>query len=129
MFLGVHKFAPNLAINGDMGWVSSQTRRFINIMKYWNRLIKMHHSRLTKGVFLWDKSCNAPNWCFDVKEILESISLTNIYVNVSYANITQIRNKLIHLYENGWREQVYLSPKLRTYSVFKTQFCTENYMF
>ena len=128
MFLAVHKFAPNLAINGDMGWVSSQTRRFINIMKYWNRLIKMHHSRLTKRVFLWDKSCNAPNWCFDVKEILESISLTNIYVNVSYANITQIRNKLIHLYENGWREQVYLSPKLRTYSVFKTQFCTENYL-
>ncbi len=25
-FLGTHRFSPNLAINGDMGWSSSQTR-------------------------------------------------------------------------------------------------------
>ena len=25
-FLGTHRFSPNLAINGDMGWLSSQTR-------------------------------------------------------------------------------------------------------
>ncbi len=25
-FLGNHRFSPNLAINGDMGWSSSQTK-------------------------------------------------------------------------------------------------------
>ncbi len=26
-YLGVHKFASNIAINGDVGWISSSVRR------------------------------------------------------------------------------------------------------
>jgi hypothetical protein len=53
-YLGVHKFAPNLAINGDVAWVSSSVRRKLEMLRYWNRLIYMASERLTKKVFLWD---------------------------------------------------------------------------
>ncbi len=36
--LGVHIFAPNLAINADMGWYMSITRRRVDMLRYWNRL-------------------------------------------------------------------------------------------
>jgi hypothetical protein len=43
-YLGVHTFAPNLAINGDMGWLGSDTRRKVNMIRFWNRLISMDDS-------------------------------------------------------------------------------------
>jgi hypothetical protein len=42
----VHKFAPNLAINGDVGWLPSKERRWCNILRYWNRLMDMDNTRL-----------------------------------------------------------------------------------
>ncbi len=50
MFLGVHKFAPNLSINADMGWISSEIRRHTEILIMWNCLVKMEDNRLTKKV-------------------------------------------------------------------------------
>ena len=53
-FLGVHRFAPKLAINGDMGWLPTKERRWFNILRYWNRLVNMDEVRICKKVFLWD---------------------------------------------------------------------------
>ena len=47
-YSGVHKFASNHAIQGDIAWINCNTRWSINIVRYWNRLIKMENSRLTK---------------------------------------------------------------------------------
>ena len=55
-YLGVHPKAPLLAITGAMGWVDPQVRRHVNIIRLWNRLLKMEDSRLTKKIFLWDHS-------------------------------------------------------------------------
>ena len=59
LFLGVHKFTSNLAINGDMGWVSSKIRRYLCILRFYNRLINMQEDRLAKKVFNRDKN-NVP---------------------------------------------------------------------
>ena len=66
--IGVHKFAPNLAINGDMGWVSSGNRRNIEMFRYWNRIIKMDPNRITKKVFTWDfvKRRSVWSWNSDI---------------------------------------------------------------
>ena len=40
-FMGVHKFAPNLSVIGDMGWWPSNIRRKISMLKLWNRLLNM----------------------------------------------------------------------------------------
>ena len=50
-FLGVHKFSPTCGVQGDMGWLSRKYRRYIIILKFWNRFIKMDDSRLTKMYF------------------------------------------------------------------------------
>ncbi len=54
IFLGVHRYAPLLAIDGDKGWSSCDTRRKVAMFRYWNRLIDVDDSRLRKIVFKWD---------------------------------------------------------------------------
>ncbi len=54
IFLGVHRYVPLPAIDGDMGWSSCDTRRKVAMFKHWIRLIDMDDSRLPKIVFKWD---------------------------------------------------------------------------
>ena len=46
-FLGVHRFTPKLALEGDMGWLSSRYRRWLSMLRLWNRLVKLADDRLT----------------------------------------------------------------------------------
>ena len=49
-FLGVHKFAPTLAINGEVGWVNAKERRWCNMIRYWNKRISMDDTRIQLGL-------------------------------------------------------------------------------
>ena len=51
VFLGVHKFAANNVLHGDMGWLPTKIRHKISMLRYWNRLIKMDNDRLTRIIF------------------------------------------------------------------------------
>ncbi len=73
LFLGVHKFAPNLLINADMGWIPSKIRRHTEILRMWNRLVKMEDNRLTKKVFFWDKTFSQFSWCSDIHNIFNEL--------------------------------------------------------
>ena len=71
-FLGVHRFAPKLAINGDVGWMPTRERRWYNMARYWNRLVNMDDNRICKKVFLWDYMICRNNWSAEVKDISEN---------------------------------------------------------
>ena len=49
-FLGVHKFAPTAAVQGDMGWMSIKFHRYIDMLRFWNRMLKMDNTRLVMGL-------------------------------------------------------------------------------
>ena len=84
-FLGVHKFTPNLAIQGDMGWDSSNLRQRLNVLRLWCRFIMMPASRLTKRIFLWDyelSMCGYDNWSSSVKTLLQETGQSVLYENI-----------------------------------------------
>ena len=54
IFLGVHKFAPTLGLEGDLSWLSIRYRLWINMLRMWNRFVILPQSRLTKHVFMND---------------------------------------------------------------------------
>ena len=74
MFLGVHRFAPNLAINGDMGCRSAYTKRRICMLRLWNKLCCMDNDRLCKKVFDWDYDICKYNWTRDVKKYFPALT-------------------------------------------------------
>ena len=53
-FLGVHSKTPLHVLQGDVGWLKPKYRIYLNILKNYNRLIKMDHERLTYRIFEHD---------------------------------------------------------------------------
>ncbi len=52
-FMGIGKYAPNLAVNGDMGWKPPIVRQWERILCQWNRCAIMDDGSLNKKVFRW----------------------------------------------------------------------------
>jgi len=127
-YLGVHKFAPNLGINGDMGWVTRDICRKIDMIKFWNRLICTDNNRLLKKVFSWDKRLCKKNWSSEIKAICNSIDLITNYNECLYINPNLVKDRLCSLFYNQWKSEVLVTPKLRFYDIFKTNYEPENYV-
>ena len=68
VFLGVHKFAANQMLDGDMGWYPSKLRRKISMLRLWNRLLKMNNIRLPKLIFEREFQLNG-KWCQTIRNI------------------------------------------------------------
>ncbi len=48
------------------------------MIRFWNKIINMNESRLTKKIFNWDYNL-CKSWCLEIKQILHSASLQHIY--------------------------------------------------
>ena len=127
-YMGVHKFAPNLAITGDMGWIPSCIRRKINVLKLWNKLLGLDDTRLTKQIFYWDYSNSYLSWCSDVKRIFQEVSMVHCYQNLLRCDITSAKEILLSQFFEKWVHDCTTVSKLRTYVKFKTNFEVEPYL-
>ncbi len=127
-YLGVHKFAPNLAINGDMGWYMSAVRRKVEMMRFWNRVHKVNHDRILKKVFLWDKLMCKRNWSFEIKQVFNDINMINAFHNDDMVDIEVVQKCLHENMCHKWSQDILNVPKLRTYVKFKQQYNTETYV-
>lgn len=47
--LGVHKFVPVLAAQGDMGWVPGLIQRKCEMVRLFNRIINMSDTRINQN--------------------------------------------------------------------------------
>ena len=127
-FFGVHRFTPILAIVGKLGWLPSQYRRWLSILRFWNRLILMDGSRLTKQVFNFDYESGQNNWCREVGDIFDKLNLPEYFENKMFIDMSLASDRIYNFYANPWPEKCTNVPKLRTYIKFKTCFKTEKYL-
>ena len=129
-FLGVHRFTPVAGLIGDIGWVNTRDRRRTCIIKYWNKLVKMKSSRLTKKVFNWDFqiSSSSNNWNSYVNKILNSVNMLSSFYQKKLININEYKNRLQINAKTQWLDELRSKPKLRTYMTFKDDIYTENYV-
>ena len=128
VFLGVHRFAANLTVTGDMGWTPPSVKRKIAMIRYWNRLITMEDSRLTKRVFLTMHANNKTKWC---RSLCEIMSETGIEENFWYripCDLKLCLDKLMETHIKKWKDLLPKKPKLRTYTTFKSHYFTENFI-
>ena len=129
LYLGVHAFAPNLAIQGDMGWVSSRTRRRIEIFRYWNTLVKMNENRIPKKILMWEREKRGLNWSSEVKNMLLELGREGVFYNNEIINLTEIKNILCEKEKEAWKCNVVSVPKLRSFILFKKEMSPEPYIF
>ena len=128
VYLGVHCYAPTLALNGDCGWTYSIVRRKTAAVRFWNRLLSLDNSRITKRVFLWDKQHNK-GWASQMKGVLTEVGFQDSYNSNEVIN-TSSAWALFHEKEcQKWATEIRNFPKLRTYVNFKLTFSIEPYVF
>ena len=130
-YLGVHRFCPIPAMYGDTGWLECKYGRYVNMLKYWNRLIKMSDNRLAKKVFLYDYECSVNgnrNWCSEIECILDDIHMLNTFLEKNECCIDEAKKELLINFENEWLEKCQSMPKLRTYVMFKSKLEKEQYL-
>ena len=80
-----------LLVFKEMTWLSlKHIGRYSVMLKFWNRLVKLNNTRLTKRVFMWCYDNPENNWCEDIRQVAENIfdilfidtylAITNNYV-------------------------------------------------
>ena len=82
VFLGLHRFSPILGLEGELGWEPCFIRRYTELARYWNKLILMEPTRITKQMFMYDYQGKFKrSYCNEVMTMLDSVKLKPIYDN------------------------------------------------
>lgn len=137
-FMGVGKYTPNDAIAGDMGWKPPCVKQWSSVLRHWARCSIMDPHRINFKIFKWSiRKCNTriKNWSFRVIEMLKLYNYEqycNFELNVLNKNcIKQIEEDVFDNFKSNWCTRVAAyaeGSKLRTYKLFKNNYCTENYL-
>ncbi len=128
VFLGVHRFAPNAAVSGDMGWVSSSTRRKTNMVRFFNRITLMPDNRLPRKIFQWDMKCKGKTWVSYLRSVLSEINQVESIDSMVPVSIVLCKTKFHQIMSDTWKIEALKKPKLRTYLTFKENNETEPYV-
>ena len=70
-YLGVNRFTPVAETSLELDWLDPKFSRWLEILRYKNRLVKMNPNRLPVKIFKWEESLNIKGWVKDLKHVLE----------------------------------------------------------
>lgn len=127
-FLGVHRFTPIAALQGEMGWKPTKVRHKIKVLQLWNRINKMPNNRLTKHIFnYFYENNNGRNWFSNVKDILKVTGI-NAYHDKTICDLNICEVKLFDHWKTEWIKNVNKKAKLRSYKLFKNSYKAEDYV-
>jgi len=143
-FLGLGKYAPNPALQGDMGWSMPEHKQWLCVIRKWCRMINLDTSLLTRKIFMCcfeQSNLRCRTWFFRVRKFLIAINHGDICEArelVVKSVICSISAELKLLYKAQWlkklnsdvaaRGELYGGNKLRTYRKFKHSYSTEPYV-
>jgi hypothetical protein len=139
-FMGVTKFTPNMAVQGDMGWKQVFHRQKICVTRLWLRLINMDRNRISSKVFwyAYGQAQNGfKNWCFFTMKMFDDMGLPNLKYAINCIQkpvvLDKVNDKLSDDTRSKWIENLNREVrvgrnKLRTYRLFKNEFSTEMYL-
>ena len=127
-FLRVLRFTPILAINGEMGWTLFIYRRWVNMIRLWNRLINMDDNRITKCLFNVDYVVIGKTWCSDLKSLLHQINMQQSFENKQTVNLEHVESLVDYMHQHESNEKLHTVSKLRTYVTFKSNCEAETHL-
>ncbi len=139
-FMGVSKYTPNAAVQGNIGWKTAGHGQKLCVLRLWLKLMNMDREMIAIKV-LWHSYTLAQGrcktWCFITIKMFNALEmgfLRNENECVDKPSILETANNCL----NGkttiqWeynlnREVLNGNNKLRTYRTFKNTFETEMYL-
>ena len=128
-FLGVHKFCPIASMYKDLDWVTNDCKVKLNVLRFWNRLMLMSDSRLTKMMFnsVYDNP-HRGSWCFYVKNLLKTLDMLEIYNSRHICDLQLCKTKLECIDRQSIVNEIGKKPKLRLYKQIMCEKGPETYV-
>ncbi len=74
-YMGVHKFAPVPALHIEMDWLNMRSTRWLEMVRYPNRIASMNQDRLPRIIYDWDRSLKTDSWASSVDFILQYVNM------------------------------------------------------
>ena len=144
-FLGVGKYTPNAAVQGDVGIFPPIVDQWINITRNWCNMVNMASHRLNRKIMVWSwqyaVNGNCKNLIWKVLKYYKKNNLSdqrfitnnNLNKNDVLRRVTEIAmNNYVSTFENMISSDTGSTKiggnKLRTYRMVKTEFETEAYV-
>ena len=90
----------------------------------------MNDNRVTKKVFLWDWMHKGKTWNSSIRSILKDCQI-QVNQGCNFATlspssiIAEVRSLLLQKLQTTWSKAILNQSKLRTYILFKTDYCAE----
>ena len=119
-----------------MSWLDPRSRTQIRMIRHFKRLRKLPEHRLTKKIFLWDRSLNdsgrIKTWSFEVKEILCRNNIDYVYDSPYFCiqnTVKDLEKSLLDKDRTKWEADSHRKPKLRTFVIFKDFKNETSYLF
>ena len=144
--LNIGKFAPNVAVVGDTGWICPIAHTQANISRLWIKLSKLPVSRITHRVFLETKKLTLKgrnNWCKRAMKLFDDCGLNHLKdVNVCSgvnlkATTKVVKQHRLNKYSEEWYKKLMDDSirrggggnKLRVYRLLKDFIYEEPYVY
>ena len=111
-FLGVGKYTPNAAVNGDMGWTPPHIKQMKSVLSHWFRLNHMGSDRINKQAFLWSYHTRQKhrNWCLYTDKVQKSdinLSIDMFYNKLQRQSVIEtLQNSMFTDYKSDWKNKV-----------------------
>ena len=124
---GLPKNTPVLGLVGDMGWTPSVVKRDVEVIRMYNQIVTLPHTRIARKVFEYDCSCNG-EWSSNVRHLLTSLGKAHCWDHRNPISVKEAQTSLCKMYEEVWCMEVEEKPKLRTYKHIKQSIRVEPHL-
>ncbi len=114
-YLGVHKFAPVPAMQLEMDWLDTRYQRWIEMVRFRNRIAQMDDHRIPLLIHNWDVSLQRDAWAKQVEHILSYTNMLEDTNHLSHIDLDVLSARLKRLNREKWMKSASLLPKLRTF--------------
>ena len=117
----------NEAVLGELGWWRLATRRDQIRLNYWNKILNMDDTRLTKKIYRESRrrleESKEKNWCSYTEKLLKKYNLHQFWIDNIPINPTTWKNIIQHRIhkteELDWKTRMTKKPILRSYKTQK----------
>ena len=114
-YLGVHKFAPVAATKLEMDWLECREKRWLNMLRLFNRITTMNPEKIPKIVYDWDRSLGLESWGSEIRHISASLGIDINSNNGDIFSLTDAYNIFLNQNRAIWQSEAHRKPKLRTF--------------
>ena len=114
-YFDVHKYAPVAATKLEMDWIECREKRWLNMLRLFNRINIMDNSRLPKIIYDWDISLGRNTWGAEVKHIAATLGFETELNRGETYNLTTAYNRSLVRNIFSWHLEAQRKPKLRTF--------------